>query len=125
MANDKNPELPPRIPHDQKGILVSLVILEARISGKDPVTYDEAFLIIERISERCYPLSLHPDVSHQIAHEAELEMKEANAYTIAQDEKSCVVFGMPNEAIKLGGVEKIVSLDKIASTMIKEYRRRR
>ena len=30
-----------------------------------------------------------------------LEMKEAGAETIAQDEKSCVVFGMPNEAIKL------------------------
>jgi two-component system chemotaxis response regulator CheB len=43
-----------------------------------------------------------------------LEMKEAGASTIAQDEKSCVVFGMPNEAIKLGAVDKIVSLDQIA-----------
>ena len=30
-----------------------------------------------------------------------LEMKEAGAHTIAQDEASCVVFGMPKEAIKL------------------------
>jgi two-component system chemotaxis response regulator CheB len=33
-----------------------------------------------------------------------LEMKEAGAGTIAQDEKTCVVFGMPQEAIKLGGL---------------------
>jgi two-component system, chemotaxis family, protein-glutamate methylesterase/glutaminase len=43
-----------------------------------------------------------------------LEMKEAGAHTIAQDEKSCVVFGMPNEAIKLGAAEKILPLDQIA-----------
>ena len=43
-----------------------------------------------------------------------LEMKEAGARTIAQDEKSCVVFGMPNEAIKLGAAEKIMPLDQIA-----------
>jgi two-component system, chemotaxis family, protein-glutamate methylesterase/glutaminase len=45
-----------------------------------------------------------------------LEMKEAGAKTIAQDEKSCVVFGMPNEAIKLGAAEKVVPLDQIAGT---------
>ncbi len=45
-----------------------------------------------------------------------LEMKEVGARTIAQDEKSCVVFGMPNEAIKAGAVEKILPLDQIAST---------
>jgi two-component system chemotaxis response regulator CheB len=45
-----------------------------------------------------------------------LEMKEAGAYTIAQDEKSCVVFGMPNEAIKLGAADKVVPLDQIAAT---------
>jgi two-component system chemotaxis response regulator CheB len=43
-----------------------------------------------------------------------LEMKEAGAYTIAQDEKSCIVFGMPNEAIKLGGINKVLSLKDIA-----------
>ncbi len=47
-----------------------------------------------------------------------LEMKQAGARTIAQDEKSCVVFGMPKEAIKLGGVDKIVSLDAVAQTAI-------
>ncbi|GAB1410099.1 chemotaxis response regulator protein-glutamate methylesterase [Desulfovibrionales bacterium] len=43
-----------------------------------------------------------------------LEMHEAGAATIAQDEASCVVFGMPGEAIKLGGVDKIVPLTQIA-----------
>lgn len=43
-----------------------------------------------------------------------LEMKGAGAYTIAQDEKSCVVFGMPKEAIALGGVDRVLSLEKIA-----------
>jgi two-component system chemotaxis response regulator CheB len=48
-----------------------------------------------------------------------LEMKEAEAYTIAQDEKTCVVFGMPNEAIKLGAADKIMPLDQIAAQVIK------
>jgi two-component system chemotaxis response regulator CheB len=48
-----------------------------------------------------------------------LEMKQAGAGTIAQDEKSCIVFGMPKEAIKLGAVDKIVTLDLIASEIIK------
>ena len=47
-----------------------------------------------------------------------LEMKQAGARTIAQDEKSCVVFGMPKEAIKSGGVDKIVPLDAVAQTAI-------
>ena len=46
-----------------------------------------------------------------------LEMKEAGAATIAQDEKSCVVFGMPKVAIELGGVDQVVSLDKIAQAV--------
>ena len=48
-----------------------------------------------------------------------LEMKTAGASTIAQDEKSCVVFGMPKEAIKLGAADKIVTLELIASEIIK------
>ncbi|MEI7596470.1 MAG: chemotaxis response regulator protein-glutamate methylesterase [Bacteroidota bacterium] len=54
-----------------------------------------------------------------------LEMKEQGAHTIAQDEKSCVVFGMPKEAIKLGAADKIMSLDQIAPYMLsfhKKYR---
>jgi len=39
-----------------------------------------------------------------------LEMRGAGARTVAQDEESCVVFGMPKEAIKRGGVEKTLPL---------------
>jgi len=49
-----------------------------------------------------------------------LEMKEAGAFNIAQDEKSCVVFGMPNEAIKLGAVDKVLPLNLIADAVLKE-----
>jgi two-component system chemotaxis response regulator CheB len=43
-----------------------------------------------------------------------LEMKDAGALTIAQDENSCVVFGMPKEAIKLDAVSKVLPLEQIA-----------
>ena len=46
------------------------------------------------------------------------EMKEEGAYNIAQDEASCVVFGMPKEAIERGGVDKILPLNKIAAHVI-------
>jgi len=49
-----------------------------------------------------------------------LEMKEAGATTIAQDEATCVVFGMPKEAIKLGAVDKILPLESITPAVIKE-----
>ncbi len=45
-----------------------------------------------------------------------MNMRDAGAHTIAQDELTSVVFGMPKEAIKLGAAEKIVSLDKVAQT---------
>ncbi len=49
---------------------------------------------------------------------AMLNMKNAGASTIAQDEKSCVVFGVPKEAIKLGAVDKVTPLDKIPQTIL-------
>ena len=45
-------------------------------------------------------------------------MKQAGAKTIAQDEGSCVVFGMPKEAIRLGAVGRVVSLDRIPQEII-------
>ncbi len=47
-----------------------------------------------------------------------LAMKQAGAHTIAQDEASCVVFGMPKEAIKLGGVDKILPLADIPGAVL-------
>ncbi|HEY0195142.1 MAG TPA: CheB methylesterase domain-containing protein [Kofleriaceae bacterium] len=47
-----------------------------------------------------------------------LEMKQAGAFTVAQDEASCVVFGMPAEAIKRGGVDRVRPLDRIAKDAV-------
>jgi len=47
-----------------------------------------------------------------------LEMRSAGAMTAAQDEASCVVFGMPKEAIALGGAKNILPLSRIAQTII-------
>ena len=46
------------------------------------------------------------------------EMHDAGAQTIAQDEASCVVFGMPKEAIKLGGVDLALPLDHIPAAIV-------
>jgi len=48
-----------------------------------------------------------------------LEMKENSAQTIAQDEASCVVFGMPNEAIKLGAVDHVLPLGAISGEVLR------
>lgn len=47
-----------------------------------------------------------------------LEMKNAGARTIAQDEKSSIVWGMPGEAVKINAAEKILSLDSIADAAL-------
>lgn len=47
-----------------------------------------------------------------------LKMREAGARTVAQDEKSCIVFGMPREAIRVGAAEKVVPLDQVARTLL-------
>ena len=52
-----------------------------------------------------------------------LSMRQAGANTIAQDEASSVVFGMPKEAIKLGAAEQIFSLNQMPA-MIAQFGRR-
>jgi two-component system chemotaxis response regulator CheB len=49
-----------------------------------------------------------------------LEMRNAGARTIAQDEESCVVFGMPKEAIKRGGAERILPLGAVAQEILNQ-----
>ncbi|MDY6862455.1 MAG: chemotaxis response regulator protein-glutamate methylesterase [Thermodesulfobacteriota bacterium] len=52
-----------------------------------------------------------------------VEMKQAGAFTIAQNKASCVVFGMPQEAIKKGAVSKTLPLKAIASAVLEECSR--
>ncbi len=47
-----------------------------------------------------------------------LEMKQAGAYNFAQDEHTSIVFGMPKEAIALGGVDEIVPIQKMAQRVM-------
>lgn len=46
------------------------------------------------------------------------EMHQAGAKTIAQDQATCVVYGMPKEAVKLGGVDKTLPLEMIANEIL-------
>jgi two-component system chemotaxis response regulator CheB len=46
------------------------------------------------------------------------EMHDAGAWTVAQDEASCVVYGMPKEAVKLGAVDRILPLRDIPSAIL-------
>ena len=48
-----------------------------------------------------------------------LEMHQAGSATIAQDEASCVVFGMPREAIARGGVDHVLPLDQVTGKILK------
>ena len=47
-----------------------------------------------------------------------LAMREISSFTVAQDEASCVVFGMPKEAIKLGAVSKVTPLAHVAQVVL-------
>ncbi len=47
-----------------------------------------------------------------------LEMKEAGAHTVAQDEATCIVFGMPKEAIARGAADRILPLDRMAAEIM-------
>lgn len=49
-----------------------------------------------------------------------MEMKTAGAYTMAQDEHSCVVYGMPKEAVRMGAVDEVVPLEKIAVKILRK-----
>ncbi len=47
-----------------------------------------------------------------------LKMKQAGARTIAQEEASCVVFGMPKEGIRMGAAGQVVSLNQIPNAIL-------
>jgi two-component system chemotaxis response regulator CheB len=47
-----------------------------------------------------------------------LEMKQAGAYTVAQDEATCVVFGMPREAIAAGAAHEVAPLKELPGLVL-------
>ncbi|MBI2947144.1 MAG: chemotaxis response regulator protein-glutamate methylesterase [Verrucomicrobia bacterium] len=53
-----------------------------------------------------------------------LKLRDAGAMTLAQDEESCVVFGMPKAAIELGAARRVLSLDDIAGAILHSLRKR-
>ncbi len=53
-----------------------------------------------------------------------LEMKKAGAYTVVQNEETCVVYGMPAAAVALGAADKIMPLDKIAGELLNQLTQR-
>jgi len=52
-----------------------------------------------------------------------LKLRQAGARTIAQDEATCAIFGMPGEAIERGATQSVLPLDRIASEMPRERER--
>jgi two-component system chemotaxis response regulator CheB len=54
--------------------------------------------------------------------EGMLSLAQNGAHTIAQDEATCVVFGMPREAIRLGGAKQVLALPQIAPTLLRDSR---
>ena len=53
-----------------------------------------------------------------------LALRKAGAWTIGQDQESCVVYGMPREAVLLGGAEDVLSLEQIAEVLMQQVRKR-
>ncbi|WP_413576014.1 protein-glutamate methylesterase/protein-glutamine glutaminase [Bdellovibrio sp. HCB290] len=49
-----------------------------------------------------------------------LEMKNAGAFTVAQNEETCVVYGMPAAAVALGAADKVMALDRISGELLKQ-----
>lgn len=47
-----------------------------------------------------------------------LDIRNAGGYTLAQDEQSCVVYGMPKEAVAMGGVDRTVELDNMGAVIL-------
>ena len=54
-----------------------------------------------------------------------LALREAGARTFAEDESTCIVFGMPREALKLGAAERSVPLPEMAGAMLEALRKLR
>ena len=52
-----------------------------------------------------------------------LKMRESGSFNIAQDEASCIVFGMPRSALLVGAVHQMAALDQLASIALSQLRK--
>ncbi|HEY6879553.1 MAG TPA: chemotaxis response regulator protein-glutamate methylesterase, partial [Polyangiales bacterium] len=52
-----------------------------------------------------------------------LKMRKAGAFTLAQDRETCVVYGMPREAVALGAAEQVLPLEKLAGAALRKFER--
>ncbi|MBO6232114.1 MAG: chemotaxis response regulator protein-glutamate methylesterase [Ruminiclostridium sp.] len=92
----------------------------AKVSGHCP----SVDVLFESVAEAAGPYAVGAILTGMGADGAEglLKMRKAGAYTIGQDEASCVVYGMPGVAFKIGAVMKQLPLDKIAEEIISKVR---
>lgn len=51
-----------------------------------------------------------------------LDIRQQGGYTLAQDEESCVVYGMPKEAVLMGGVDQTVALDAMGAVLLEKIK---
>lgn len=119
LAEDRQPLLPGQV-------LIAPAGAHLRVTGSGRVALDKqrnghlnmpsADVMLHSIAQTYGELSLGVILTGMGADGAQgiKAIRDAGGRTIAQDEASCVVFGMPKEAIALGGAEYIASLDKIA-----------
>ena len=87
----------------EMGILLRGNAVSYAVAAQDP-----AGLVIGKFSIE-HPANPNKDL---------LKMKQAGARTIAQDETSCVVFGMPKEAIRLGAADQVASLSRVPAAIL-------
>jgi two-component system chemotaxis response regulator CheB len=96
--------------------------VRVRVSQDPPVNRHRPSVdvLFHSVAERMGPNALGVIMTGMGADGAQglLAMRRAGARTVAQDEATCVVFGMPREAIAAGGAEKVVALGKIAPTVL-------
>jgi two-component system chemotaxis response regulator CheB len=93
-----------------------------RIKDGPPVHHQKPAVdpLFESVAQSCGPNAVGVLLTGMGADGAKglLDMREAGAWTIAQDEASCVVFGMPREAIRLGAAQEVVPLPRVAHRIL-------
>jgi two-component system chemotaxis response regulator CheB len=98
----------------------TVLIDSERVSGHKPsvdVLFDSVSKAAGKNAIGIIMTGMGKDGAHGL-----LKLKQAGAFTLAQDEASCVIFGMPREAIKLDAANKVCDLDAIP-TAVFEYLR--